>query len=75
MKGNDGSVLEINNIPKSFLGVDPEDGMYYYPKYDLDKELENDGSFVLKKALLNIHFKKYEGVLKETGCDCDDYDY
>lgn len=74
MKGNDGHILEINNIPKSYLGVDPEDGMYYYPKYDLDKELENNGSFVLKKALPNIFFKKYEGILKETGCDYDDYD-
>lgn len=67
----------IVNTPL-FDQIDPlgkpadEVGMYYYPKEDLDKELENDGSFILKKPLPSHHFKLYEGKLSITGCD-DDY--
>ena len=69
MKGNEKTILEVTGIPKSYLGVDPEDGMYYYPEYNLDKELENDGSFVLKKPLDSSHFSHYKGKLTITGCD------
>jgi len=71
MKGNKNTILEIKNIPKSYLGVDPEDGMYIIP-YDLDKELEVNGSFILKTKLDSSYFKIYDGELSVTGCD-DNY--
>jgi len=67
-KGNDGSIIEIKDIPKSYLGVDPEDGLYVIEN-DLDKELENNGSFILKKKLNSSHFNKWSGQLSVTGCD------
>jgi len=67
-KGNDGSVIEVKNIPKSYLGVDPEDGLYVIEN-DLDKELEAEGSFILKKPLSVTHFNQWEGELTVTGCN------
>ena len=70
-KGNDGSVIEIKNIPKSYLGVDPEDGIYVIDN-DLDKELKSGGSFILKNKLDESHFDYWHGKLSVTGCE-DDY--
>lgn len=70
-KGNGGSVLVIKNIPKSFLGIDPEDHMYT----DLDKELENNSQFTIRKSLGPQHFSKYDGVFRIVrGDDFDDFD-
>ena len=67
-KGNDGSVIEISNIPKSYLKVDPEDGMYN----TVDEELERGNSLILCKPLSPNNFKRWGGKLTITGCG-DDY--
>lgn len=70
-KGNGGSVLIIKNIPKSFIGIDPEDHLYT----NIDKELENNSQFTIRKSLGPEHFSKYEGVFKIVrGDDFDDFD-
>ncbi len=70
-KGNGGSVLVIKNIPKSFLGIDPEDHMYT----NLDKELENNSQFTIRKPLSAEHFSRYDGKFSIVrGDDFDDYD-
>lgn len=70
-KGNGSSVLEIRNIPKSYLGIDPEDHLYT----NLDKELENNSQFTIRKPLSAEHFSKYTGNFSIVrGDDFDDYD-
>ncbi len=70
-KGNDSSVLEIRNIPKSCLGIDPEDCM----STNLDKELAINTQFTIRKPLSAVHFSKFTGVFSLVrGNDFDDYD-
>jgi len=71
-KDNDKNVLEVR-IPKSYLKVDPHDGMYHG---NVDMELEHGVSLVCFKKLPSWAFNKYTGDFKVTGCDdfFDDYD-
>lgn len=69
-KGNGGSVIMIKNIPKSFLGVDPEDHIYT----NLDTELEHNTQFTIRNPLNPDHFSRYDGGFKIVrGDDFDDY--
>ena len=70
-KGNPESVLEIVNIPKSYLGIDPEE----YISTDIDKELKQNTSFTIRKPLSKEHFVKYDGTFSITrGDDFEDFD-
>lgn len=67
-KGNDKNVLEVR-VPKSYLKVDPHDGMYHG---DVDKELEHGISLICFKELLPSAFRKYTGTFSVTGGFMDD---
>ena len=70
-KGNGGSVLMIKNVPKSYLGIDPEDHLYN----NLDDELIHNQQFTIRKPLGPEHFEKYTGPFSVVrGDDFDDYD-
>lgn len=71
-KGNDENVLEVR-VPKSYLRVDPHDGMYVIEN-DVDKELESGISLICTKPLPPTAFKKYTGTFSITGGFMDDYD-
>jgi len=66
-KENDKNVLEVR-VPKSYLRVDPEDGMYHG---DVDKELEQGISLICTKSLPSSVFKKYTGTFSITGSFMD----
>jgi hypothetical protein len=69
-KGNDENVLEVR-VLKSYLRVDPHDGMYHG---DVDKELKHGTSLICYKELPSLAFSKYTGKFSITGGFMDDYD-
>jgi hypothetical protein len=67
-KGNDENVLEVR-VPKSYLRVDPHDGMYHG---DVDMELKQGVSLICIKPLDSSAFTKYTGTFSVTGSFMDD---
>jgi hypothetical protein len=67
-KGNDKNVLEVK-LPKSYLRVDPHDGLYHG---NVDMELKQGISLICVKPLPSSSFTKYTGTFEVTGSFMDD---